>query len=177
MTKPTKLEVYVDGSGPGPDSTTGGWAVIHVKGGNVVEERAGFEHGTDATLMEMQAVIKALDGLDANAEATVYTDAENVLGLLKLTRNSKLNGRTTTASHKLARTLAKSADARPGCELKHLPRRRDGRARGTPRPTTPPTRRASRGRQAPRRRQSQHQSPRRRRRRNPRRRPRPTGPT
>ena len=122
MTTPTKLDVYVDGSGPGPDSTTGGWAVIHGKGDNAVHDHAGFEHGTDANQMEMRALIKALDGLDAKTNATIYTDSEHALGMVKLERAGKLAARQTTPCHKLARILVKTADAHPGCEIRHLPR-------------------------------------------------------
>jgi ribonuclease HI len=70
-----KNGVYTDGSclgNPGP----GGWALVRVRAGEVIEERSGSAAHTTNNRMELQALIEALQLLDTASDETIWTDSE-----------------------------------------------------------------------------------------------------
>ncbi|AEJ60827.1 Ribonuclease H [Spirochaeta thermophila DSM 6578] len=70
------IEVYTDGAckgNPGP----GGWAYVVVRDGEG-EGAFGGERMTTNNRMELLAVIKALERVDAGGRVRVYTDSEYV---------------------------------------------------------------------------------------------------
>ncbi len=72
----TPVVVYTDGAckgNPGP----GGWGALIVDGG-VTRELVGGERETTNNRMEMTAVIRALEHLDAGREIDLHTDSQYV---------------------------------------------------------------------------------------------------
>ena len=70
------IEIYTDGAcrgNPGP----GGWAALLLSGAHE-REISGAEPLTTNNLMELTAVIRALEALKRPVEARVYTDSEYV---------------------------------------------------------------------------------------------------
>ena len=66
--------VFTDGSSipnPGP----GGWGVVWVSEGEIVDQAHGSEAATTNNRMELQALIEAFKMLPEDAEVTVYTDS------------------------------------------------------------------------------------------------------
>jgi len=66
--------VFTDGSSipnPGP----GGWGVVWVAGGEIVDQAHGSEEDTTNNRMELQALIEAYKMLPEDAEVTVHTDS------------------------------------------------------------------------------------------------------
>lgn len=66
--------VFTDGSAipnPGP----GGWGVVWVEGGSVVEQRHGHEPRTTNNRMELRALVEAYRLLPDEAELGVFTDS------------------------------------------------------------------------------------------------------
>ena len=69
-----KTGVFTDGSAipnPGP----GGWGVVWVEGGEVIEQRHGHEPRTTNNRMELRALIEAYRLLPEEAEIAVFTDS------------------------------------------------------------------------------------------------------
>ena len=69
------VTIYTDGAcdpNPGP----GGWAAVHVRDGEIIEQRAGHDDGTTNNRMELRALIEAFAMLDAQQTATVYADSQ-----------------------------------------------------------------------------------------------------
>ena len=67
--------VFTDGScegNPGP----GGWGVVWVENGDIVEERCGRADATTNNRMELQALIAAYELLGEDAEVTVHSDSQ-----------------------------------------------------------------------------------------------------
>lgn len=67
--------VFTDGScdpNPGP----GGWAFVHVQDGQILHQAQGGDRDTTNNRMEMTAIIRALDYLPADSNATLYADSE-----------------------------------------------------------------------------------------------------
>ncbi|MEM1204731.1 MAG: ribonuclease H [Acidobacteriota bacterium] len=66
--------VFTDGActgNPGP----GGWGVVHVKDGEILEERNGHDADTTNNRMELQALIAAYEMLPVDAKVKVYSDS------------------------------------------------------------------------------------------------------
>jgi ribonuclease HI len=67
--------VFTDGScegNPGP----GGWGVVWVEDGRIIEERRGVDSATTNNRMELQALIAAYELLAEALEITVYSDSQ-----------------------------------------------------------------------------------------------------
>lgn len=67
--------LFTDGSArpnPGP----GGWGVVYVRDGKVLEQQYGSDKDTTNNRMELTALIAAFKLLPVNVEITVYTDSE-----------------------------------------------------------------------------------------------------
>lgn len=76
-----KLEIYTDGSSlgnPGP----GGWGVVIVADGKVIDELGGYDKDTTNNRMELQAVIETLKySINKKlAEVIIHADSQYVLG-------------------------------------------------------------------------------------------------
>lgn len=76
-----KIDVYTDGSSlgnPGP----GGWGCVFVENGKIIRELGGNSKNTTNNIMEMTAVIQAIDFAIKNniEDLTVYADSAYVLG-------------------------------------------------------------------------------------------------
>jgi len=70
------VRIYADGAckgNPGP----GGWGAI-VRAGGSERELYGGEHQTTNNRMELTAVIRALESIDASSGVEVYTDSQYV---------------------------------------------------------------------------------------------------
>src|SRR5687768_18077657 len=65
--------VFTDGpcsGNPGP----GGWGVVYVRDGEVIEQRHGADPDTTNNRMELTAMIEGLELLDPAVAADVYSD-------------------------------------------------------------------------------------------------------
>jgi ribonuclease HI len=66
--------LFTDGActgNPGP----GGWGVVHVREGKVLDQRHGHDPQTTNNRMELMALIAAYEMLPADAEETIYSDS------------------------------------------------------------------------------------------------------
>jgi len=73
--------IFTDGScigNPGP----GGWGVVRVKDGIVLEERHGFDPNTTNNRMELQAMIVGLELLNVDEPCDLYSDSKLVVDTL-----------------------------------------------------------------------------------------------
>lgn len=73
--------LFTDGSArpnPGP----GGWGVVHVENGNVVDQKHGSEGHTTNNRMELVALREALKSVGSESSLTIYTDSELSLNIL-----------------------------------------------------------------------------------------------
>ena len=73
--------VFTDGScsgNPGP----GGWGVVRVREGHVVDERYGDDPATTNNRMEFEAMIAGLAMIDTSEAETVYSDSRLVVQTL-----------------------------------------------------------------------------------------------
>ena len=73
--------VFTDGScsgNPGP----GGWGVVRVRDGRVVDERYGDDPATTNNRMEFEAMIAGLAMIDPDEAETVYSDSRLVVQTL-----------------------------------------------------------------------------------------------
>ena len=91
----TSVHVYTDGAckgNPGP----GGWGALLVADGRE-QEIYGGERDTTNNRMELTAVIRALESLDAPAEVDLHTDSQYVKqGIETWIHNWKRNGWKTS---------------------------------------------------------------------------------
>jgi ribonuclease HI len=70
--------IFTDGScqgNPGP----GGWGAVHVRNGEVIEQRHGFEPMTTNNRMELAAMIAGLEMAGVEEAITVYSDSRLVV--------------------------------------------------------------------------------------------------
>jgi len=92
---PPSVHVYTDGAckgNPGP----GGWGALLVAGGRE-KEIFGGEPETTNNRMELTAVIRALESLDAPSEVDLHTDSQYVKqGIETWIHNWKRNGWKTS---------------------------------------------------------------------------------
>lgn len=73
--------IFTDGScqgNPGP----GGWGAVHVRSGEVMEQRHGFEAMTTNNRMELTAMIAGLEMAGVDERITVYSDSRLVVETL-----------------------------------------------------------------------------------------------
>lgn len=73
--------IFTDGSSrpnPGP----GGWGVVFVKDGKIIEQRYGHEADTTNNRMELTALTEAYKLAPVEEEVTIYTDSELCLNTL-----------------------------------------------------------------------------------------------
>jgi ribonuclease HI len=66
--------VFTDGSAS-PNPGPGGWGLVWVKDGQVLEERSGHEPRTTNNRMELAALIAAFELLPEDASVTIYSDS------------------------------------------------------------------------------------------------------
>ena len=94
MTESKTVHIYTDGAckgNPGP----GGWGAI-LRYGNTEKELNGFSDNTTNNIMEMTAVIKALESLTRTCTLVITTDSQYVKnGITKWIHNWKIKGWTT----------------------------------------------------------------------------------
>ena len=92
FTEGPETGLFTDGSArpnPGP----GGWGVVRVKNGQVVDERYGESPETTNNIMELTALVTAYGMLPEDAEETIYTDSELCVNILtKWAASWKKNG-------------------------------------------------------------------------------------
>ncbi len=77
-----KIEIYTDGSSLG-NPGKGGYGVVIIEYGKVIQELGGFEKETTNNRMELKAVIKALEysiKKYRDAEVSIHADSAYVLG-------------------------------------------------------------------------------------------------
>ena len=73
--------IFTDGScqgNPGP----GGWGAVYVRGGQIVEERAGYDPATTNNRMELTAMIQGLSMVGPDEAVDVYSDSALVVDTL-----------------------------------------------------------------------------------------------
>lgn len=73
--------VFTDGStlgNPGP----GGWGVVHVRDGEIIEARHGTDPDTTNNRMELVAMIEGLSMVAADEAVEVYSDSQLVVNTL-----------------------------------------------------------------------------------------------
>lgn len=67
--------VFTDG-GAQPNPGPGGWGVVYVRSGEVVEQRHGHDPDTTNNRMELTALIEAYKLLPETEEVTIYSDSD-----------------------------------------------------------------------------------------------------
>ncbi len=73
--------IFTDGScqgNPGP----GGWGAVYVRGGQIVEERSGYDPATTNNRMELTAMIEGLSMVGPGEAVDVYSDSSLVVDTL-----------------------------------------------------------------------------------------------
>jgi ribonuclease HI len=73
------MNLYTDGSCPRNPDGPGGWAVIVVEDGNMVQQLSGSSPSTTNNIMEMTAVIEAIKFMPAGARFQVISDSAYVV--------------------------------------------------------------------------------------------------
>ena len=87
----TILNIYTDGACKG-NPGIGGWGAI-LKYGNTIKEIKGFSKETTNNIMELTAVIKALESLNRTCKIIITTDSNYVKdGITDWIKNWKSNG-------------------------------------------------------------------------------------
>jgi ribonuclease HI len=67
--------IFTDGScepNPGP----GGWGLVWVEDGEIVQQKSGFEPDTTNNRMELMALIEAYEALPADGVFNIYSDSQ-----------------------------------------------------------------------------------------------------
>ena len=92
-------EIYCDGavSGNGKDNAPGGWAYVILKDGHLISQNSGGEIGTTNQRMELTAMLKAceeLEAMDGFATVKVYSDSAYCIRCFKENwwKNWRVNG-------------------------------------------------------------------------------------
>ncbi|MGI6680985.1 MAG: ribonuclease H family protein [Bdellovibrionota bacterium] len=70
-----KTGIFTDGSAR-PNPGSGGWGVVFVKDGKIIEQKYGNEKETTNNRMELTALLNAFKMAPKNEEILVYTDSE-----------------------------------------------------------------------------------------------------
>ena len=73
------LNLYTDGSCLVNPEGPGGWAVIVVRDGNVIEEHSGHDASTTNNIMEMTAAIEAIRLMPAGEHFQVISDSKYLI--------------------------------------------------------------------------------------------------
>ena len=92
-------EIYCDGavSGNGKDNAPGGWAYVILKDGHLISQNSGGEVGTTNQRMELTAMLKAceeLEAMDGFATVKVFSDSAYCFRCFKENwwKNWRVNG-------------------------------------------------------------------------------------
>ena len=85
------IEIYTDGSCLDNPDGPGGWGVVIVKEGQVVEEMSGHDPSTTNNRMEITAVIRGLGRLKSGSDVNVNSDSEYVIKTMTLGWKRKAN--------------------------------------------------------------------------------------
>jgi ribonuclease HI len=84
--------MFTDGSAQ-PNPGPGGWGVVHVVDGEVVDQRHGHEPQTTNNRMELMALIEGFQMVPADAELDVFTDSQLCVNIVtKWAAGWKRNG-------------------------------------------------------------------------------------
>ncbi len=84
--------IFTDG-GCDPNPGAGGWAFVHVEGGEIVAQGSDCERLTTNNRMEMTAIIEALKSLPKTAQVTIHSDSDLCVKTLTIWAKSwKANG-------------------------------------------------------------------------------------
>ena len=91
MNTPKKISIYTDGACKG-NPGEGGWgAILEYK--DTIKEISGYSKNTTNNIMELTAVIKALEALKSSCEIVLTTDSQYVKnGITDWIYNWKKNG-------------------------------------------------------------------------------------
>lgn len=73
------MNLYTDGSVLVNPNGPGGWAVIAVQDGDVIQQLSGFSASTTNNIMEMTAVIEAIRFMPQGSRFQVISDSEYVV--------------------------------------------------------------------------------------------------
>ena len=85
------IEIYTDGSCLDNPNGPGGWGVVIVKDGQVVEEMSGHDPSTTNNRMEITAVIRGLGRVKSGSDVIVNSDSEYVIKTMTLGWKRKAN--------------------------------------------------------------------------------------
>ena len=85
------IEIYTDGSCLDNPNGPGGWGVVIVKDGQVVEEMSGHDASTTNNRMEITAVIRGLGRVKSGSDVNVNSDSEYVIKTMTLGWKRKAN--------------------------------------------------------------------------------------
>ena len=85
------IEIYTDGSCLDNPNGPGGWGVVIVKDGQVVEEISGHDPSTTNNRMEIIAVIRGLGRVKSGSDVVVNSDSEYVIKTMTLGWKRKAN--------------------------------------------------------------------------------------
>lgn len=92
-------EIYCDGAASfnGKDNAPGGWAYVILKDGHLISQNSGGEVGTTNQRMELTAMLKAceeLEAMDGFATVKVYSDSAYCIRCFKENwwKNWRVNG-------------------------------------------------------------------------------------
>jgi len=116
--------VFTDGSSvpnPGP----GGWGVVWVRDGEIVEERCGHDPQTTNNRMELKALIEAFGMLPEDAKVTVHTDSKLCLQTVeewapKWESKGWTKKTGPIKNLELVKELLARRRARPGCKIQWI---------------------------------------------------------
>ena len=73
------IELYTDGSCLDNPDGPGGWGVVIIKDGQVVEEMSAHDPSTTNNRMEITAVIRGLERLQPGSDVVINSDSEYVI--------------------------------------------------------------------------------------------------
>lgn len=94
-----KVDIYTDGAcrGNGKENTLGGLGIVFIYNGNIKEEKMGFRDTTN-NIMELSAVIIALETLKEPCLVNIYSDSAYVVNAInnKWLENWTKNGFKTS---------------------------------------------------------------------------------
>ena len=114
--------VFTDGSAD-PNPGPGGWGVVWVVDGRIVDERNGETPDTTNNRMELQALIEACRMLPADAAVDVVSDSQLCVRTVNewgpaWRRAGWRRKRGAIANLDLVKELLELAEAHPGCRVK-----------------------------------------------------------
>lgn len=83
-----RIEIYTDGACSQNGTWDGGFGVVVVENGNVIRQDGGMEPNTTNNIMEMKAIIRAIDWAalakmnDKDIEVVIYTDSAYIVNCI-----------------------------------------------------------------------------------------------